>query len=923
MTSKNLIAAIVAACGAAGAALAAPTVICGSGATLYTNFFTSPAASNDFLGTWDGDANAGVFGSLFPDQLAPAGDITAPFAAGTEWQLHYRLNGSGNGISELDHFASIFDKMPDNTDDDSDTMVNDDLGNSSYTDNAVYNRNDLVIAGVLQGIGIATNRSGTISVPDGAAGYAAIAQTAALTNGFTVDFNTADVSLAWFATQAGTPRPDATPGSSGYGANPIIATDKNGVTLSTNNQLKPLAVLNTNVAAPNALTVWSTAVSMAPVAPLVNFGVGEDTIYMSDLRHLNATGRRLVGENLICCTRDSGSGTRNAFMNGIGLDPSWGRGENIGNRTSSSANDRVGPDYQPSNKGGSSRMDATVQNTRLGTGHTGAERLENDGYFLDEDMDCFNVIADIKGGTVAARPTTAEILDGGPDGFNIIAASSFSHRGDPRNAPAADGGWGWRNLPAVVTALGAPAPADDESGPNPFAGNPACPNPGTNRFINNIRRSVKEFIAFPGGPTSDFMPGEFLALNFLLTAAPDNVPELDPTTATQPILIVGNGDQNLAVRAATAGSSVYNAPGFVSFNTGTAGRAPFRTTGVVYSDGVAGGTSYLAQSGASVAYGSLLSLRNKVCGDFNGDGARSAADAADMLAAFDQRNGGSAWSAPDGIYGSGAGATAIIEVLGDYNADGNFDEDDIRYWADGLVLVDNGLDVVPVTPGGIGDGSTDATLDRAAGFAAVDTAFGGNFFGTTLANGTYSTGDSRADVAGSGGQTPGWAPIGADGTVDDLDIDYVCANFGDWQDLTVAAGMDLSCDMNGDLVVDAEDVRVIVEDVLETNFGDVNLDGVVDGTDEAIVMANQGMMNAGWADGDTDCDGDVDADDLLVFGAACTCDIDGSGGLNLDDVNLFAQGFIGGNLAVDQDGNGVLNLDDVNLFAACFIAGCP
>ncbi|MEZ6317434.1 MAG: hypothetical protein R3B49_01580 [Phycisphaerales bacterium] len=55
----------------------------------------------------------------------------------------------------------------------------------------------------------------------------------------------------------------------------------------------------------------------------------------------------------------------------------------------------------------------------------------------------------------------------------------------------------------------------------------------------------------------------------------------------------------------------------------------------------------------------------------------------------------------------------------------------------------------------------------------------------------------------------------------------------------------------------------------------------------------------------------------------CTCDIDGSGNLNLDDVNLFATGFIGGDLSVDQDGNGVLNLDDVNLFAACFIGGCP
>ncbi|MEQ8770949.1 MAG: hypothetical protein RIB60_10635 [Phycisphaerales bacterium] len=922
MTSRMKIAALVATCGAASAAVAQPTMITGSGATLYTNFFTSPASTNDFLGTWDGDTTAGVFSSLFPDQLAPAGDITAPFAAGTEWQLHYRINGSGNGIRELDTFASIFDKFADNTDDNSDTDPSNDVGNSAFTDNAVYNRNDLVIAGSLQAIGVSTNRSGTISVPDSTAGYAAIAQTAAATNGFTVDFNTSDVPVSWFAIQGGAARPDATPGSSGYGSNPLIATDAAGNTLSTTNLLRPLSVLNTNTAAPDALTVYSTAVSLAPVAPLVNYGVGADTIYMSDLRHLNATGRRLVGENLVCITRDSGSGTRNAFMNGIGLDPSWGRGENIGNRTTTSVNDRVGPDYQPSNKGGSSRMDATLQNTRLGAGHTGAERLSNNGYIADEDFNCYAVIADIKGGTVAARPTAAAAIDGGPDGFNIIAAAAFSHRGDPRNAPAADGGWGWRNLPDVVASLGAPSPAADESGPNPFAANPVNPNPGLNRYINNIRRSVREFISVPGGATSDFMPGEFLAANFFLTAAPDNVPEVAPSSATQPIPIVVNTDQNAGVRAETLVSSTLLDPVYTSFDNTTAGRVPFRTTGFVYSDGVAGGSNYIDQAGNAVVYGSLLSMRNKVSGDFNNDGVRSVADAADLVAAFIDRSGGAAWA---------AGTDAIVEVLGDFNNDGNFDETDVRYWADGLVLVDNGLDVVPVMPDGlggftIGDGSTDATLDRDAGFSAIDNAAGTNFFGTTLATGAaYSVGASRADVAGSGGTTPGSTPVGADGTIDDQDIDYVCANYGDWQDLAAAAGMDLSADMNGDLVVDAEDVRVIVEDILGTNFGDVNLDGVVDAADEAIVTANQGMMNAGWADGDTDCDGDVDADDLAVFSAACSfADCDANGTINIDDIDCFVAAFLAGDLAgADCDGNNTINIDDIDCFVASFLAGCP
>ncbi|MEZ6317756.1 MAG: GC-type dockerin domain-anchored protein [Phycisphaerales bacterium] len=56
---------------------------------------------------------------------------------------------------------------------------------------------------------------------------------------------------------------------------------------------------------------------------------------------------------------------------------------------------------------------------------------------------------------------------------------------------------------------------------------------------------------------------------------------------------------------------------------------------------------------------------------------------------------------------------------------------------------------------------------------------------------------------------------------------------------------------------------------------------------------------------------------------ACPADLDGSGTLNLDDVNLFANAFAAGDLLADVDGNGVLNLDDVNTFALSFVAGCP
>ena len=56
---------------------------------------------------------------------------------------------------------------------------------------------------------------------------------------------------------------------------------------------------------------------------------------------------------------------------------------------------------------------------------------------------------------------------------------------------------------------------------------------------------------------------------------------------------------------------------------------------------------------------------------------------------------------------------------------------------------------------------------------------------------------------------------------------------------------------------------------------------------------------------------------------ACACDLDGNSTLNIDDINTFAQAFIGGSLSADLDGNGTLNIDDINAFAQCFTSGCP
>ena len=148
------------------------------------------------------------------------------------------------------------------------------------------------------------------------------------------------------------------------------------------------------------------------------------------------------------------------------------------------------------------------------------------------------------------------------------------------------------------------------------------------------------------------------------------------------------------------------------------------TPGASGFDGVVGGINYVRQGtvaapNVAVSYAAELAMRNKIAGDFDGNGRRSAADVPQMLAALAQREGGARWNAPDGIYGAGAGEQAIIEVLGDFDGNGSFDRADVRYFADGLFL-------------------TSGRLDRRAGFIAVDQAASGNFFSTVIATGNPS-----------------------------------------------------------------------------------------------------------------------------------------------------------------------------------------
>jgi hypothetical protein len=413
-------------------------------------------------------------------------------------------------------------------------------------------------------------------------------------------------------------------------------------------------------------------------------------------------------------------------------------------------------------------------------------------------------------------------------------------------------------------------------------------------YLMNIVESIKAFSDPSGAAEQSNMPGQYLATKYVLRSGVEYLPlDSDPST------FVPNGSFIQSVNDYIRTNNTLVVP---AYGANGYGQVPARAqlSSGSYSDGrtyVAGDDYYTDSHGQHVTVGTSLTKRNAIAGDFYYDGQRNTLDINAMMQAYanprnfelNNNNGG------DGY--------VIVELIGDYNGDGNFDDKDIRYFADGLAMD-------PVT----------GKLNRAAGFAAVDMAWtvgtpghpAGNFFNTTLRRAYQpNSGWSKADIAGSISDMTkipaGAAPMGADGVIDQKDITYinyiirkgmmykaegltppvnynVQSNRLVWSNLDDAAIMDLSCDLNGDLVVDKEDIRVLVEDILGTPLGDFNLDGVKDATDRAIIVANIGpTYGKTYAQGDMDGDGYVTQNDLNLFDGVAGCGAD----INCDHIVDF------------------------------------
>jgi len=831
-----------------------------SGASLFFDFFKAPASTNDFIDA-DGDGrfgfNSSGSGGWYVDQLAEDWEPVT-----TWWLVQYRGVGSGNGLVEFVNY-----------------VLNGTIPTAPTTEGWLINR--------------------SVQPQSGPPAYL---QTS-------VDMAVMDVPTTWFV-QAGASANAAwnkKPLEDGYGQNSRTAWNA-----STSNKLKTLCsgtnCLNLNTGSPDNRTVYDTEIAYVPVAIIGNRGTGIENIRYTEMQYLWVTGRMPSGENLVGATRDVGSGTRNAAMNSLGIDPSWGRGDNLGSKTDDTTawKSNLGEGHQATNCGGSSIIETAVEMRRLAIGYSGLggpSRAAADA--IGGKYEILNVMKDIDvdgnglpDANTYVRPSVDSVCDNlDPNtGYQIGGPETFATRGDPMNTN----------------------PSDVQYMTNQDAAD----------YLRNIVASITGFAGNPPGVLNYNMPGEYLAYTFFLTASLDANPSKTNPALYQATVGFNQTLQDFVKANNGLGAGSPTLPAYGSVNP--AGKTPKRnakTAPATYLDGSGDGTYvYKLSSGAfaspNLASGLKLGVRNRIQGDFNRDGLRNANDISAMMEAFtnpidfEQANGLYSSKVPAGGWPGDKGQqlenVVIVHLIGDFDGNGDFDADDVRYFADGLAI-----------------STISGKLDRKAGFVAVDTAWatlpGGdvNFFNTTLATPkTYAAGDARGDVAGNTAW-PGAQPHGWDGAVNCADIDYVYKNFGTWSNLNEAAKIDLSCDMNGDLIVNQADVDELVQVILGTSYGDADLDGDVDAADLAICQANQGQTG-GWCAGDFSGNGTVGPEDLAYFQSGPVADFDGDGDVDLSDFSVFQGCFNGPNRQpscaedADFDDDQDVDLTDFATFQSCF-----
>ena len=167
-------------------------------------------------------------------------------------------------------------------------------------------------------------------------------------------------------------------------------------------------------------------------------------------------------------------------------------------------------------------------------------------------------------------------------------------------------------------------------------------------------------------------------------------------------------------------------------------------------------------------------------------------------------------------------------------------------------------------------------------------------------------------------------------TLDGLPLNFLAVGPDNWQPETDMSSTDLMLDLTGNSRIDVGDVTMLVQNILDTEFGDANLDGVVDAADQSLVEGNLNTAG-GWADGDFNGDDLVnqfDLDILLANLPGLDGDLNGDGFVGLDDLDIvlgnWNQNVPAGDLLMgDPTGDGYVGLDDLDIILGNWNAGTP
>jgi hypothetical protein len=115
---------------------------------------------------------------------------------------------------------------------------------------------------------------------------------------------------------------------------------------------------------------------------------------------------------------------------------------------------------------------------------------------------------------------------------------------------------------------------------------------------------------------------------------------------------------------------------------------------------------------------------------------------------------------------------------------------------------------------------------------------------------------------GQANSGPAAGDLNGDQQLNVADIDLLCTQVHQREP-------DLTADVNADGAVDGADLIELVERILNTSFGDANLDGVFNSSDlvkvfQAGTYEDAFPLNARWDTGDWNCDRDFNSSDLVV-----------------------------------------------------------